>query len=60
MSNGRLQNYVVIAQDPNAEWRCLQVDVRAHSREEASGLAIAELARTTREVWAVELVVEAA
>lgn len=55
-----LINYFILAIDPKAVWRNVQVDVRASSRDEAERIARTELVRSHRDDWSIDLVLEAA
>jgi hypothetical protein len=54
-----LSKFVVISTDPDAEWRSLYVEVRAHSKEHARDVARAELAKTKRDHFTIDMVLVA-
>lgn len=54
-----LSKFVVITSDPDAEWRSLFVEVRALSAAHARDVARAELAKSKREHFTIDLVVAA-
>jgi hypothetical protein len=58
LTKSRLQRYYVLLQDEAASWRNLQVDVSAHTREEAGQVALRSRRGMDTRTWAVEVVVE--
>ena len=54
-----LVDYFILTIDPKAVWRNVRVDVRTSSREEAERIARAELVRSRRDHWSIDLVLEA-
>jgi hypothetical protein len=51
--------YYIVAVDPEADWRCVQFEVRAISRDEARRRARVVLAKDKRDHYGIECVVEA-
>lgn len=54
----QLRDYYVFATDIDADWRSMQLDVRASSRSSAEAIAYAALRKARAENWSVDLVIE--
>lgn len=54
-----LSKFVVITTDPDAEWRSLYIEVSALSKEHARDVVRAELAKTKRDHFLIDMVLAA-
>ncbi len=57
MKKAKLREFIVIAADPEAEWRLQQVRVKAFSEGDAKVCARGELAKTKEDHWSIRCVV---
>ena len=56
MKKARLREFIVLALDPEADWRFVYVKVQAFSEGDAKVCARGELAKTKQDHWSIRTV----